>query len=396
MTAQIVQDYMAGVRTNAQMKTAIEQLLDIVNEIPGGAGIYGTPIVIASDVLQIVDSFSQFIIDGQSTAADDLKAINTAGTFRDGQRVSLSIADIGRPITFKHNVAVTNKLIMLGGADYVARSVNERLTFEYKESATAFYQIQPDYTDLLKLLLGAKPQTTVTVTSNSITPVSADVAIANGANVTINNAARTNFPNGGALLLVTAGDAYVYTLAHNVGSTGRFLNRDLASIALKAGQSVLYRAVFSTTDCWQEVVRFGFDGAPTPDLTGHALHKLRCNAGETALELVPDTSGGMTVSAQSSSFNVGSSINMRYVIDTTGGAVTVTFNNATSHNYLDEWEIVRGAGTADINIVPYSGGPEYVFDDSTLTNIDNYKMQYGMSGGKVCRLLAVTGGLQIT
>lgn len=270
MVAKIAKDYISNAaRTNAQIKTALEQLLDILYETPGSISSFGSTITIASDIAQIVDSYATFIVDGEGTAADDLKAISTAGTLRDGQEIEILIADVARPIKLKHNIAGAKKLILLGGADYTIRSVNERVKFKYNLGADAWFQKAPDYTELLKVMLGAKAQAVIAIAASAVTPSSAFIAVNHAsANQNLDTIVRTNFPDNGRFILLTAADsAFTYTLRHNQGAAGRILTLDGQSIVLAPGKFVLVEAITSTTDCWREVVRFGY-GLPTNPANG--------------------------------------------------------------------------------------------------------------------------------
>lgn len=405
MTSQIDAGYVSSTapkRTKAEGQVVIEQMIRLSKELLGGSGFVSK--TLASDTFTIDDACILYTIDTEGAAAtDDLARIGVTGgsTIREGHVIGIKIANLAQLPTFKHNAGGAKQLVMRNGADYTPSSLSEIVWFQYRTTGDSFHQILPDVTQLLGRMLGAKAATSLTIASNQITPASWLVLLNSGANADLNQALTSNFPDDGPLLILGWSSAAVFsrTIKNNTGGSvaGKFFNNGGIDLVLDSASKfvVYYRTTIATLPAWQELCRFGFDGAPTPPLTGNSLKKLRCNVGETALEFVPDTSGGMTLKSKNANFNVGSDVNTRYAIDTTGGAVTVTFNQATSGNFLDEWEIVRAAGTNDIFIVPYSSTPEYVFDDSTLTNIDTYKMQYGLSGGKVCKLLAVTGGLQI-
>lgn len=245
-------------------KTNIELLLSSVKEMPGGTGFFATTKTIASGAFTLEKDASMYKVNGEGSADDDLTNLNLAGgvTLRDGQIIGIQA--VGPVLTLKHNAGGTRPLFLRALEDYRLVDTNEIVYFRYDSATVAFYQIFPDLYSLFQLIPGARPWGTISPTSNVLSPTVAVNRVTNGSPVTVNQISRTNFNADGSLLLIgfASGSSNI-TLAHNIGTVGKLLHTDNASIVLDSvNKYVLYGAeTVSGTKVWREITRFGFTAA---------------------------------------------------------------------------------------------------------------------------------------
>lgn len=371
MTANFEDGYVNGDRSNAQARVMLDKLLDIVQEIPGGSGFYASTLTIASDSLQILDNYPCFKVAVETGSADDLKAITSAGTLRNGQMIGLQIADATKPITLKNNVAVPKKIMTRDSADMVIRNAEEINWFQYDSVADAWNHRHVDRTATLNRILGFRAIASLTPSSNVVTPTTAFFNITSGAVVDVNQIDRTNFVEDVGLILVgSANGTYARTLKHNTGGSvdGKMYHTDSLDVVLDSvNKFILY---YATTvggyKAWQEITRFGFSSA-----------------------------GGWTTSAKSADYTVASIVDKtRYLVDATS-AVVHTFSAASPEDGTTELEIVKTAGAAKISIA-FSGAASSAGDQiiDPLGSWDTYELPDGST--KRVKLLAVSGGWLIS
>lgn len=367
MTAQIAQDYLkdAG-RTVPQWKAAIEQLLDILNEMPGGQGFYGTSLDIAAGALTILDSYSLFTVDTESNAStDDLVSINTAGTLRDGMICGFKIEDTTKVVVWKQSAGGAKQIYLSGGVDYTQRSTSEIIWVQYRSGADAWYQITPDHTLLLSWLLGNKAPATYTVAIKVITPSVPIIKVNSSADTDLERIAQDNVNYGNPFILVTAAnDTFVKTAKHNTGSgSGKLLFNDSTDVLIQTGKWILF--VKSGSD-WQEVTRFGFT----------------------------TSSGAWTTSAQSGNFAIASIVDKTRYLVTASSDVAIDIQAASPANGTTELEIVRVSGSGKISM-SFSGAAATAGDKVKAPDGDFDP--YEMPAGTINRLnlLAITGGWSV-
>lgn len=383
MVANVAQDYLQdSARTTPQMKAAMEQLLDKTNEMLGGQGWYSSNIEISSGVLTVVDSFHMFVADVENhlvATSDDLDRIATAGAFHDGQLLGLKIASTARLITYKHNAGGAGQIYLRGGADYTPRDASEILWLQYDETTTSFKQVLVDYLQLLNLILGVQAPATYTVTSKVVTPIVPVIKLDAGAATDVERIAQDNFNYGCPFILVTAANAtFAKTMKHNTGTgSGKMTLKGSVDFVIVPNMWVLFIQSGTT---WVEIGRWVAYNLPST--LGTALQKLRVNAGATALEFADDTTGGWTISTQSSSFVLGAA-KTRYVVTGNSADITVSNSTATSGNRSDEWEIVNESAY-DVIITPYSG--EFVRDNAIK---DTVSLRIPALTSRRIRLLAI-------
>lgn len=361
MTAQIAQDYLKDAsRTVPQWKAAIEQLLDIVNEVPGGQGFYGTSLDIASGAVSILDSYCLFTVDTESNAStDDLVSINTAGTLRDGMVLGFKIEDAARVVVWKQSAGGAKQIYLSGGVDYTQRSTSEIIWVQYRSGADAWYQIFPDYTLLLNWLLGVKAPATYTVVTKVITPVVPVIKVDSSADTDLERIAQDSVNYGNPFILVTAAnDTHVKTAKHNTGSgSGKLLLNGAADVLIETGKWLLF--VKSGSD-WQEVTRFGYSSG----------------------------SGAWTAISKSSSFDVTDPSGTRYIVDTSGGDRVATWTSASPADGVSEWEFVI-LGGGKLTLTAYTG--QNII--SPVSSENTYEVP--SSSYRIIRAVAVTGGLVV-
>lgn len=361
MTANIAQDYMQNsARTVPQMKVAIEQLLDMINEMVGGQGFYGTSLDIAAGAVTILDSYCLFTVDTESNAStDDLVSINTSGTLRDGMIVGFKIEDAAKVVVWKQHAGSAKQIYLSGGVDYTQRNTSEIIWVQYRTASDAWHQIFPDYTLLLNWILGMKAPATYTVATKVITPVVPVIKVNSSADTDLERIAQDSVNYGNPFILVTAAnDDHVKTAKHNTGSgSGKLLFNDAADVLIQTGKWILF--VKSGSD-WQEVTRFGYSSS----------------------------SGAWTKIDKSADFNVTDPSGTRYIVDTSGGAITATWTSASPADGISEWEFVI-LGNNNFTLAAYSG--EAIIyptgsDASLLFPAGSYR---------IVRAVAVTGGLVV-
>ncbi|MCA0314216.1 MAG: hypothetical protein LCH63_10310 [Candidatus Melainabacteria bacterium] len=294
MTANISQNYIqdAG-RTNAQLKTTFEQMLDLLNEMLGGQGFKTATINISSNNLALTDLYSCFTIDSEDSSPDNLDSISSAGVIRDGQVYFLKIANAARPITVRNGQVGTKEIYTRTGLSRVLRSTSEIFVVQYREVDDAFFEILPDYTPPLMRVPGFSEIQTLAPASNVVTPTNGFILIDCASSTDINQIARTNFPDNSGLLIVGTADVVnVATLKHGLGTAGKLIHNNGDDLVLDSATKfvVYYPSTDSGNLVWRELTRFGFDRIPP---LGSALQVLRVNAGGTALEFAsPSSSGG--------------------------------------------------------------------------------------------------------
>lgn len=361
MTANIAQDYMQNsARTVPQMKVAIEQLLDMINEMVGGQGFYGTSLDIAAGAVTILDSYCLFTVDTESNAStDDLVSINTSGTLRDGMIVGFKIEDAAKVVVWKQHAGSAKQIYLSGGVDYTQRSTSEIIWVQYRTASDAWHQIFPDYTLLLNWILGMKAPATYTVATKVITPVVPVIKVNSSADTDLERIAQDSVNYGNPFILVTAAnDTFVKTAKHNTGSgSGKLLFNDAADVLIQTGKWILF--VKSGSD-WQEVTRFGYSSS----------------------------SGGWTKIDKSGNFNVTDPSRTRYVVDTSGGDRVATWTSASPADGVSEWEFVI-LGGGKLTLTAYTG--ESIISPTSSDNT------YEVSGSayRIIRAVAVTGGLAV-
>lgn len=404
--------------TKPEGQACINAMIELHKEVIGGTGFAVTSKTLASDKFSIDDGCIFYTIDTQGdAAADDLSSIEVAlGSYlRDGHVIGLKVEDLSHVVTIKNNVGSTKKILLRNNADYTPTSLLEIIWLQYRESADAWYQIFPDFTQLLNRMLGAKAASTLAISSNQITPASWLVLLNSAADADLNQALTTNFPDDGPLLMLGWSSAAnkIRTIKNNTGGSvaGKFYNNGSADIVLDSSTKYVlyYRTTVSSLPAWQEIARFGF-GLPTNPALGDVYvgngsggYQVPSGTPSDGQALVWDSAdakrvkwgsvgGSMAVSTKTTSFNVGSATNTRFVCDTAtnGGDIVATYNVATSGNNQDGNEFVR-LGPYNLKLVPYTG--EKIIDESG--SYDDYSFNNGMNGSRRVRTLHVTGGVLV-
>lgn len=327
--------------TQGQQKTNFSKLRNSIAEIPGG--IADSELTISSGVITPTAGGAVFRIDTESDAAsDDLTTIAITNV-RDGGHVELRAENSGRIVTIKNGTGA-NLIATNTGGDIVLRD-GMRVTLEFdaglgsgqwrvigmfpggdstalsnyrtylglgnaatKTTGTSSGNV-PLVSDAdtlysaIKRVPGSEAISTVTIASDIITPTKAMHAVETESAASTDNlkeAAVTNIPDGGHLLLVAANTAHDVVIKHNAGSTTNpFLLYDSADATLdNTEKAILFRRSGSN---WIEVWRSGFvqtvpsGGTGASSLSGNGA--LVMNSGGTAVTSVaPSTSGNVLTS----------------------------------------------------------------------------------------------------
>lgn len=249
-------------RVEAEMQEAFEDLVSITKELLGGnsenPGTAGATIL-ATDAFALVADYVAYAVDSQGQSGnDDLK--NITGAPRDGMRISVRPFDGTRNITVKHAAGGTGQIYTKLGRDRTLRNVRENLELEWKESATAWYEVDADESFRVDQLAGARDLSVLTVSGNSITPNRAVHSVTtSGTAQNINTIAQTSIVEDGREITLIGDDpttaGHVCTLVHGAGGTGELMLRDSANFKLdQLNKSIRLR---KSGTKWYEISRTG-------------------------------------------------------------------------------------------------------------------------------------------
>ena len=393
MQTQISTGYISDEdRVEAEMQVTFEDLVQLIKEMPGGNGENpgtGGATVLASDAFAVVDNYQHYALDGQGGVADDLK--NITGTIRDGAVIYLRAFSAGRPITIKNAAGGEGQIYTTTGRDYLMSATNQYVALIAR--GAAFYMLSSEQALIVDRLLGVRDQSSLTVASGTCTPDRCLHGLTTGGTAqNLDNIAQTALTEDGSVLILTgvapttAGN--VVTLRHNQGDTGQIYLKTGSTFVLDTWlKGIMLR---KSGAAWYEVIRWGDRPSELPAL-GSPLQQLRVNAGGTALEYFTASSGGaFTAVSKSANFNVTDPARTRYVIDTTGGAVTMTFNGASPADNTSEWEIYI-IGSNKVTITAYAAGSEKI--KTPLGDFDSVEID--PASYRRVNLLAVSGGIAI-
>lgn len=279
--------------TQGQMKTNFSKLRNALAEIPGAAADY--ELTINTGNITPPAGYAVFRVDTEGDAAsDDLDTIAVTNC-RDGHRIVLRAEDSGRVVTIK-NATAANKIKTYTGGDIVLRD-HMQVYLEYdaglgsgqwrvvdvfwgddssaltaaraylglgnaatKTTGTSSGNV-PLVSDAntlypsIKSVPGGEAISTLTLSSDAVTPTKTTHAIDTEGSASTDNLATintSNIPDGGLLLLVAAHTARDVVVKHGTGNIYLF---DAADFTLdNTEKSLLLRRNGSN---WYEVVRGG-------------------------------------------------------------------------------------------------------------------------------------------
>lgn len=112
-------------RTNAEMKTALEDVRNTIAELLGGSAGEAAPLAIAGD--SATPTAAVHRIDTEAAAAaDDLKWLAQAN-HPEGRILLIRATDAGRVVTVKHGAGGVGQILLANGADFVLNSTSKYL-----------------------------------------------------------------------------------------------------------------------------------------------------------------------------------------------------------------------------------------------------------------------------
>lgn len=259
MTANISEDYATdvsgGLRTNGQGKAIIAGMISIMKETLGG-GPEGATVTLASDTATIVNDACIFGLDTEGAAAsDNCKAITigVSGDLRDGMVVGFYNVNSARSITFK-NIAGARRIFTRSGRDVVIADTVTIFWAKYKLADDAWYQIIPDVSNMVDLLVGGQPLSTVSISSSAITISSALILVDSASAMHLDQILSTKHVEGNLVGLCSANALQVRTLYHDIGTDDKLDLIGAANIIMAANTWYFFvKTIVSSHVVWKHV-----------------------------------------------------------------------------------------------------------------------------------------------
>ncbi len=268
MTANISEDYATdvsgGLRTNGQGKAIIAGMISLAKEAIGG-GPEGSTVTLASDTATIVNDACIFGLDTEgASAADNIKAITigVSGDLRDGMVVGFYNVNSSRVITVK-NVAGARRIFTKSGRDVVLADTFTFFWAKYKLAADAWYQIFPDVSNMVDLLIGGQPLSTVSISSSAITIDRSLVFVDSASAMHVDQIVSTKHVEGNLVGLCRADALQTRTLYHNVGTDDKLDLIGGANIVMAANTWYFFvKTIVSGHVIWKHVWTIYAAGTP--------------------------------------------------------------------------------------------------------------------------------------
>lgn len=245
----------------------LEGLLSRSKEMLGGTGIHsprslsgGTGVVFDDAMLHRFDTQGSSPTDSLTNIVADS---GSGAVLRDGFVIGASIVDGDRIITAEHMAGGDYQLCFLQERSKVMRRNDRWLWFRLDLDAKIWYELLPDFGDLLDRLVGTRPVTSLTVAGATITPTSAMHTLTATTDQDLSFALQTNFPEteeSTHLYLTAAPDSPgAITLKHATAGAGQFILANGIDSKLGPGQTLVCRRSGTT---WVEIGRLGAMPAP--------------------------------------------------------------------------------------------------------------------------------------
>lgn len=130
-------------RTNGEMKTALEDLRDVVSELPGGTDSETSALAISSGSITPTSGVHRVDTEGAS-AADDLSTISTAN-HPAGRLLIIRSTDDARVVTVKHAAGGVGQILLHRNLDFVLNSTKKHLVL--KRFGTSWEEVARSYGD---------------------------------------------------------------------------------------------------------------------------------------------------------------------------------------------------------------------------------------------------------
>lgn len=241
MTVQIVRGYPSSTtpkRNKAEGQLCIEQIIAITKEMIGGNAEKATT-NLASDSLTIVDDYCIYPTETQTGTSDDLSFILCGGTIRDGFVVGIRPAS-SNIINIKHATTGAKKIFTRNGKDIRLASTQHYFWAKFNTAADAWYEINPDLSFILNMLLGTKAISTLTISSNAVAGDRALHLISSAGADHLDFITGNDYLDGNIIGIKAVDMAQVRTLKHNITGTGKLNNLSAADIIMAANTWYFY------------------------------------------------------------------------------------------------------------------------------------------------------------
>ena len=401
-----------GTRTTAQMQQALEDMVSVLRELPGGS-TEAAATTLSSDSFNPSVRCIVYPLQPESGTSDNLSTINITGA-RDGAIIIVRNYNATNTITIKHGAG---NVYLSDGADCVLNSVNDYVAFMYRSGGSGWFEIWRCTGTIIKGLPGGKAEASATEDSSSmLTPTQAVHSVDTYGSASSQNLDGIASTFGGNLLILRAANAsHVVTIRNNQTTGAGFykvLTLDGGSIVLDQLTKYVVLSKDTSGLAWREVSRAGGalpiarggtgnaalgvnalgvyagDGAKVTQITGSAGQSFRVNAGGTAVEPYTPSSGGgaLTIVPESSGFTASGAAGTFYRIDTTGGAVAVTLPASPADGRL--LYFYRTTGVLAYTLTP--NGAETI-NNCGFTGLTSLIV----GNGNVLTLCARTGGWDV-
>lgn len=413
MTANISEDYATdvsgGLRTNGQGKAIIAGMISLAKEAIGG-GPEGSTVTLASDTATIVNDACIFGLDTEgASASDNLKAITigVSGDLRDGMVVGFYNVNSSRVITVK-NVAGARRIFTKSGRDVVLADTFTFFWAKYKLADDAWYQILPDVSNMVDLLIGGQPLSTVSISSSAITIDRSLVFVDSASAMHIDQILSTKHVEGNLAGLCRVDGLQARTLYHNVGTDDKLDLIGGANIVMAANTWYFFvKTIVSGHVIWKHVwtiyaastplgastargqiaISDGAGGWEKLDFTGatdgDTIKYKGANANK--FEIGAASSGGSkwTITAKSASYTMNDASGAFYLNTATSADLAVTCPASPADGTRYKQVLHSGAFKA---VLTANGSEVFFFGDHTDTVLNI------VPGSAPVELIAVTGG----
>lgn len=298
-----------GTLTTSQFQTAIELVRSIMYEMPGG-GPEQALTLSSFTITPANTSGPNLVVDTQGAAAtDDLKTI-AATNCRNGHWLLVRSTSNSRTVRVYNAAGGAGQILTMDGAHVSLTDTRQFVLLKYKASTTSWEEVfrsqnidtfpaanvtanygffgptsggaaKPtwrgmvfaDFGTLLDYLLGVKPRSTLTVSSNAITPSRGlHLLDTSGGAVTLNTINSGSVRDGAILILGISSVSNAATITHNASAISLADSTNLTISALKQ-----YLVLQLDGSVWKEIGRFGFTASGV--VAGTAQGRLSLTSG---------------------------------------------------------------------------------------------------------------------
>ena len=270
-------------RTEGEMKTALEDQLKGIKQIPG-AGVADQALTLASDAITPALGASGIItVDTEAAAATDNLGIITQTNVEDGALLLLRNANAARSVVAKHNVGGTGQISLKSGGDFVLADP-DRHWLMVKRAGTSFREVARfPSADLAPILSKSGNYTTTATDRGQLIDCTATLTLSLVSAATAGKGfEQTALCSGGTATIDPAG-------SETIGGA--------TTLTLQRGDNV--RFVSNGTN-WDIVARFSAQGGVA--LHGHLWGLTLSNNGADAVNDI-DVAVGETTSDDADSSN---------------------------------------------------------------------------------------------